>query len=286
MSEANGSEQNGSGNPNAGNAGTQGTSGNQGTQGSGYTPSPMVIPEQFKGEKSLASFKTHDDFVKSHLELSKKLGTAVWLPGEKDDPASKAEKMNKLYGALGKPASADAYVLDKYKEGALSSEHLMQIQQFAFANNMNQAQFEAAANFVNDLHAGSVEALRAQDQRDIEFMQKEWGDAVFKHRSNLAFAAIKKLGGEELGKVFAERGLGNNPKLVELFAKIGADILEGNAFDAGEAPGAMSKEEAQKKINEVMANPNDLYHRKHAGKAGHKERVEEMASWYQIVHSR
>jgi hypothetical protein len=34
-----------------------------------------------------------------------------------------------------------------------------------------------------------------------------------------------------------------------------------------------------------MANPEDLYHAKFAGKPGHKERVEEVAKLYAIAYN-
>lgn len=250
-----------------------------------YTPAPMIIPEAYKGEKSLQSFKTHDDFVKSHLELNKKLGSAVWLPGEKDDEASKADKYAKLYKALGKPDSLDGYDLSKQSDGALDAANLNQLRSWAHANNLNQAQFDAAADYLNSLYHMSQEAVRNETHAHEEQMRKEWGEPLFKQRAGLAHSAINKLGGQELAQLFAERGLGSHPKLVELFAQIGSKMLEDNAFTAGEAPGAMSKSEAQRKINEVMNNKDDIYHRKHAGKAGHRERVDEVSGWFSILHS-
>lgn len=265
----------------------QGDAGNQGTQNNTNAPvsSPMVIPEAFKGEKSLASFKTHEDFVKSHLELSRKLGDAVWLPKEKDDPASQSDKMNRIYKALGRPDTFDGYVADKFAESALDADQINQLRNWAHSNNLSQKQFEAAGDYLQSLYSSSVEAVQKETKAHEDALRKEWGETLFKQRAGLAQAAIKKLGGEELAQVLSERGLGSHPKLVELFAKIGSDMLEGNALDAGEAPGAMSKAEAQAKINEVTSNPNDLYHRKNAGKPGHKERVEEMRRWYQIAYS-
>lgn len=250
-----------------------------------YTPSPMVIPEAFKGEKSLASFKTHDDFVKSHIELTKKMGSAVWLPGEKDDPASKADKLNRIHKALGKPDTFDAYDAATLKDSALNEENINKLRNWAHSNNLTQKQFEAAGEYLKGLYSESQQAISAETKAHEEAMRKEWGDDLFKQRSGLAFSAIKKLGGEELGKLFAERGLGSHPKLVEIFAKIGSQMLEGNALDAHEVPGAMSKSEALKKIDEVRSNPDDLYHRKNAGKPGHKERVEEMRQWFQIAYA-
>lgn len=263
--------------------------GNQGTQDStstsGYTPSPMVIPEAFKGEKSLASYKTHDDFVKSHVELQKKLGNAVWLPGEKDDPASKAEKTSKLYKALGRPDSFDGYALDKFSESVMDADSLNTLRNWAHSNNLNQAQFEAAGEYLNSLYEKGQSTLAAEAKAHEEAMRKEWGDDLFKQRAGLAHSAINKLGGQELAKILTERGLGSHPKLVELFAKIGSQMLEDNALDAHEAPGAISKSEAQRKINEVLNNKDDIYHRKHASKPGHKERVDEVAGWYKIIYS-
>jgi hypothetical protein len=240
---------------------------------------PFTIPDAYKGEKSLQSYKTQEDFVKSHVELNKKLGSAVWLPGEKDDPTSKAEKMGRIYNALGKPESSDKYsfgsLLPEGADNPLNEQQLLGLQNFAHANNFNQSQFEAAAKFVLDLHTDGADSLRTQVKADEESMLKEWGPHVFKQRSNLARAAILKLGGEKLAQTFADRGLGSNPE----------QLMEDNALTNGDIGGSVSKQEALKKIAEMQANPNDLYHRKHATKAGHKERVEEVQSWFQIAYS-
>lgn len=249
------------------------------------TPAPMVIPEAYRSEKSLQTFKTHEDFVKSHLELNKKLGSAVWLPGEKDDEVAKSDKLNRIHRALGKPENFDGYNAEKLVGGSLAAEQINELRNFAFANNFNQSQFDAAADFLNNLHAHSVEQLQAQANADEEQMRKDWGDALFRSRAGLARSAIVKLGGDELSKIFADRGLGSHPKLVEIFADIGQRMLEDNALDAHEVPGAITKAEAQKKINEVLANKDDIYHRKFSNRPGHKERVEEMNGWFKIVHA-
>lgn len=272
------------GNNDASNSGSN--AGNSNNSGNVQASSPMVIPEAYRGEKSLSSFKTHEDFVKSYIESQKKMGNAVWLPGEKDDPTVKAEKMGKIYKALGRPDAADGYPLTKFEGNQdFTPEHLLQLQQWAHTNNLSQPQFEAAADYLINLHKGSFEAIEAETRADEEALKKEWGPDLYKRNSNLAHGAIRKLGGEGLAKLLSDRGLGSKKELVEIFAKVGARMLEDSSIDAGEVGGAMSKAEAQSKIDAVRANPNDLYHRKFAGKPGHKERVAEMNSWFQIVHS-
>jgi hypothetical protein len=56
----------------------------------------------------LARFKTENDLGKSYLELEKRLGASVVLPGKNAKP----EDVEAFYEKLGRPKSPDGYELD------------------------------------------------------------------------------------------------------------------------------------------------------------------------------
>lgn len=266
---------------------TSGPPGSSSANQNQVTGTPYVVPDAFKTEKSLAQYKTIEDLSKGHVELSKKLGTAVWLPGEKDDPKARAEKMGRIYTAMGKPETFDKYDTSAYSDGtALSPETLLGLQQWAHTNHLNQEQFKAAASWLTELHGAAEAAQDEKNKAHEAALIKELGPQGYKEATNLAYSAVKKLGGEGLAERLAKAGFGSDPDVVKVFSQVGRMLLEDNALPANEVPGAMTKDEAQAKINAVNANPDDLYHRKHSGKPGHKERVAEMQKWYQIVHAK
>ena len=73
-----------------------------------------TLPVDYQSEKTLEKFKTAptpEPVVKSYMDLEKKLGNAVWVPGENPKP----EEVSDFRRKLGIPESPDKYEI-KYKE--------------------------------------------------------------------------------------------------------------------------------------------------------------------------
>ena len=47
--------------------------------------------------------------LKTTIEAQKKMGSAIFLPSEKDKPEDRAKKIHDIYGKLGRPDSPDKY---------------------------------------------------------------------------------------------------------------------------------------------------------------------------------
>lgn len=106
-----------------------------------------------------------------------------------------------------------------------------------------------AAQKVVDFYLEQQKAGEANQVAQLETMQKGWeaelkadkelGGANFKQAAETAYRAIKKFGDAETEAWLEETKLGNNPKLVRMFHRIGKAMAEDSIGGAGSgAPNA------------------------------------------------
>ncbi len=174
------------------------------------------LPEDIRGAKAIQNFKDESDLAKSYLHLNKLLGDKVenWA----------AEDITKLYSKLGRPETADKYVLPpELGDGAAG------VAELAHKLGLSQAQTN---ELVNDLVTKNRDST-AKAQSESEAVSKAWVDEIkqefgtaFNERIELAKQAVNEFGGNELKTLLNETGLGSNPVIVKMFARIGKEFLQ------------------------------------------------------------
>jgi hypothetical protein len=240
-----------------------------------------VLPEELRLEPSLQSFDSVDKLAKSYVHAVRKLGVPadelVRMPKEMTP-----EHMAEIYERLGRPNSADEYVLDS------SNELTPQYKALAHEIGLNQAQAQKLHDWYNEnIGSQAQQAQQAMEQQDVEHLkqlQQEWkGD--FQKNSDLAHRAFKRFGDEAALQALNETGLGNHPSIVKMFHQIGRMLAEDGSLHSGEGMelGGMSATMAQGEINNLMNNGEfmeaylDQYHPRHA------ESVRKMKSLYEYL---
>ena len=196
----------------------------------------QTLPEDIRGEASLTSINDIPSLAKGFVSAQKMLGSRIEAPQKNWSE----QQWGEFYDRLGRPKTPADYKLAdtvKFPEGTNFDEKT-RTEVFGLFHKLGLT--ESQMNGVMDLYAkrlaGAAEASQKsrEDSRlksEAEIRQKygDQTDSVL----DIARAAIKKVGSEDFVKFLEESGLGNNPAMVEVFHKIGKEMLEDNAHGSG-----------------------------------------------------
>lgn len=264
---------------------TQGQQGNQSGAASGGAQgaaSSFTIPDAFKTEKVFDGVKSVDDVYKMALEGQKMIGKGIFLPDEKDDDKTKAEKMGKVFTKLGRPEKADQY---KYEGKTLlpdgmewNKELLAKFGETAHKHGLSQAQYNAVIEEYIGLQHAQHKDPTAASREAKEALVKEWGENGFEVRMNEAYLAAKVLG---ITDALEETGAGNNVAVLKALAKIGREYREEGVIDDSVVNNLKGGADYQDQAMKIIADKNDPYNNpKHAS---HRERVDHVNKLFQLA---
>jgi hypothetical protein len=246
-----------------------------------------------KDHPSLGVFKSEDlvevprALVKSYVGQQALIGKdKIPLPGEK----ATDDDWNIVFDRLGRPKTADEYKLPELKspEGFPVSEELTKsYRTWAHEAGLNpkqtatiyqkfmEAQFGEYSNAMANKEKGAKDAETA--------LRTEWGKA---YEQNLALAkkVFNTYGDKEITAMM-EEGLGNDPRILRIFAKIGSKMGEDGIQGKG-GSFMMTPTEASSEITKIMgaahSDPKHPYiNRDHPE---HKLYVQRMADLQALAH--
>jgi len=175
----------------------------------------------------LARFKTHNDLGKSYLELERKIGASVVLPG-KD---AKQEDWDAFYKRLGRPDSPDGYELESVitEEGVkLNDVGDVEFKKQAHELGLSKNQAETLHKWWVNAIIGQTEKLKAvvrEKKREAsEALRKEYG---LDYDKKLALVGLvnRRFGGDGW-LPYLNKGPGNDPDMLRFLIRIGEAISE------------------------------------------------------------
>jgi len=266
------------------------TPANDGNRNAEVTDWRAGLDESLRGEKVFETIKGKDWneagplLAKGYLEGQRYAGQSIKLPGKDAKPEEIAAVRDKLvkHGLIeGPPESPDKYEITG--DDVVPAEAAKGFALEAHKLGLTQKQMAGVLDYYKrTLGEGQAELAQSRKQVEDE-LQKEWGPAGFKKNVTLARRAVLEVGGKELLEKLETTGLGNDPVLVKMFARVGALLAEEGSI-AGDVPGVPGAEDAKAEIARIQNDPNDLYHGRHAGKPGHDERVKYVRNLYKIAY--
>ena len=117
-----------------------------------------LIPDEYKGEKSLSNFKDMNDFVKSYLSAQKIVGAdKIPVPNK----FATEDDWKAVFTKLGAPETPEDYKY-KFKEGEVDQELLSSFNQQAHKLGLLPSQAESLIKFYNDMNEGS--SIQAEEK--------------------------------------------------------------------------------------------------------------------------
>lgn len=240
---------------------------------------------EIKNHPSIQKFDNAESLGKSYVELERKIGAkGVIIPAH----GAGAEEVSSFHKALGRPDVSDGYQFqipeNMHKAVVSTAETQKDFKDVAFKHGLSADQAKGLHSWylskLSDAHTQQEASEKTARDEASTALRSKWGTM---NDTNMALAqkVIAKFGGEK-AQEFLDKGLGNDPAMIEFFATIGGKLSEDVLGPGGNSRfGAMNATEAQAKINETLANPNHPY--QDSNSPLHAESVKEMTSLYQIV---
>ncbi len=239
------------------------------------------IAEDLRADPSLTKFSTLDDLAKSYKHLERSFGSnKISIPSEH----ATEDDWKQVYRKLGQPEKLEDYKIKAPKDSSLDEDFVKQFSENAFKAGVLPKQAEQLLGWYHQAVQADVEkqkqTVEHQGQQVVQELKKEWGMA-FNEKIMRAQSAVKEFGGDELVTFLNETGLGNNPVLVKLFAKLGDLTKEDNVPGRERAQGAMTPSEAMEKARNIMADKehpfNIVNHPNHEKALAEMQRIYELA---------
>jgi len=204
------------------------------------------------------------------------------LPAENDPKA--AEKMDRVYKALGRPESADKYDLDIPNDLPVDADFLEQAKIVAHKAGLNNAQLKVLSDLEVARGKEALAALNTQKENVRSFLQKTWGNA-FEEKTACFKGVLAKYAEkypeavDELKNGYA----GNNPVVVMMAAELGGIYAERGTIGIGRGTGSgRTPEQAMSQISDIMGNKGHAYH--DLNNPAHDSAVQQVNALYSDVY--
>lgn len=243
--------------PNAGQGSAPGGGGNQ-------TPDWRTsLPDDLRSEKVFESIKGKDwseagpVLAKNYVNAQRLVGAdKLVLPTDKSTP----EEIAAFRTKLGVPAKFEDYAV-KLPEGmpetAIDKTRVDAWRKEMHEAGIPKAQAERIMSKYIAEEFGSTQARAQAHAKQLETneltIKQEFG-TKFDEKVNFARLAVKEFGSEGLSELLESTGLGSNPEVVRLFAKIGEKLADDTARGTGAKFTATSKEGAQAALTDFNRN--------------------------------
>jgi hypothetical protein len=244
------------------------------------------LSEEVREHPSLQNIKTPEDLAKSWINAQKFIGREkIPLPPEN----ATEEDWNVVYDALGRPKNFEDYTLPQDIEfpeeikHTISEEKLTEFKQQAHKLGLLPQQVEGLYRwYMNDLNSqySNFAKFREQQIQDAEAtLRKEWGQS-YPEKLALANKVFEAIADEETFKLF-DSGLGNDPRIIRAFTKIGEMISEDKLLGK---PKHLTKtpQEARQEITRIKSDPkHPLNNEDHPE---HQAALEYMNTLYKLAY--
>ena len=241
-----------------------------------------LIPEEYRGEKSLSNFKDMNDFVKSYLSAQKIVGAdKIPVPNK----FATEEDWKAVFNKLGAPEKPEDYKYN-FKEGEVDQELLSTFNQQAHKLGLLPQQAESLIKFYNDLNQGSsiqAEERAAQTRLHTENeLKKEFGPQYVKRLDQAKRLASSTLGNDFLENTLLADGsrLGDNLNVVKAFSDL-AEKLSEDEVVKGDSSSYMTANEIEKEIASLTEEGSPYWTKTHPN---HQKAVQEVLKLRELLN--
>lgn len=216
-----------------------------------------ALPDDLRNHPGLQDFKDVPGLAKSYLDTQSYIGKdKIIIPGDDD-----AQGWNEVYNKLGRPEKADDYeysVPDELKGLPVDEDAIKNAREKFYELGLSKKQadgiFELYNKGVITKMQGATDELNKARTISEETLKTKWG-AAYEQNLNIAKNAITELGDPNLVQTLNETGLGNDPRVAEMFYNIGMKILEDTSKGGNGGNSFISTpEQAKNKIAQLHAD--------------------------------
>lgn len=179
---------------------------------------PTEYREKLKG------YPTYKDFLKDATELLDRKESLVTVPGED----ASDEQWDQFFSSVGRPSDPEGYGIDG--DDALVSEFRSVAHKSGLSVTQAKSLLEWYQGALEKQGATIQENLKAETEKVQAQLKEEWAGDYDKNMESLTRFG-KKYGSEEIRTVLSDPAIGNNPVLIKLLARAGADLVSERLVD-------------------------------------------------------
>lgn len=243
------------------------------------------LPDDLKGHSALEGINDIPGLAKQYVHAQSMIGgDRVVKPGENATP----EQMNEYYNALGRPVEANGYEL-KTPEGIdakLGEDFAALAHKHGLSKTQAIGLFEDYTNGLQEGQVAHQATIAEKQEAGLAKMKEMWGAEA---DENLAIAkrALKIYGDEdgEFLNFLNESDLGNDPRMLQMFHKIGLQSAEDVAKSSGAlSMGTKSAEDASAEISRMNMDPEVLAVMADSKHPQHSFMEAKLAKLYEVAY--
>ena len=244
------------------------------------------ISEAYRNDPNIEKFTEIDALAKSYINATKMIGQdKVVIPTNN----STEEHWDEVYAKLGRPESADKYILDAKSEVVNFDESA--IKSFAEQSHklgLNNKQAQGILEFYKNNMEGTAQQAKidtetAQAQAEQQLRQ-EWG-RDFEGKVKQAGALAKANINPEVLDMTLSNGtrLGDHPEIIKGFAKI-AGMMQEDKIVATESENAQSVSNIEEEISSIINDRQGPYWNK--GHPDHDKMVQQVYTLREMLNAK
>ena len=241
-----------------------------------------LIPEEYRGEKSLSNFKDMNDFVKSYLSAQKIVGAdKIPVPNK----FATEDDWKAVFTKLGAPEKPEDYKYS-FKEGELDKDLVASFNVEAHRLGLLPQQAESLIKYYNDFAEGNAvqtEEKAAQTRIHTENeLKKEFGPQYVKRLDQAKRLASSTLGNDFLENTLLADGsrLGDNLNVVKAFSDL-AEKLSEDEVVKGDSSSYMTANEIEKEITSLTEEGSPYWIKTHPN---HQKAVQEVFKLRELLN--
>jgi len=241
-----------------------------------------LIPEEYRGEKSLSNFKDMNDFVKSYLSAQKIVGAdKIPVPNK----FATEDDWKAVFTKLGAPEKPEDYKYS-FKEGELDKDLVASFNVEAHRLGLLPQQAESLIKYYNDFAEGNAiqnEEKAAETRLHTENeLKREFGPQYAKRLDQAKRLASSTLGNDFLENTLLADGsrLGDNLNVVKAFSNL-AEKLSEDEVVKGDSSSYMTANEIEKEINSLTEEGSPYWIKTHPN---HQKAVQEVFKLRELLN--
>ena len=244
-----------------------------------------AISEEFRNDPNIEKFTEIDALAKSYINATHMIGKdKVAVPNQN----STEEQWNEVFDKLGRPASADKYILDfKSDVVPLNEGDIKQFADNAHKLGLSNKQAQGVLEFYKNNMEGQAQQSKvntetSQVQAEQE-LRKEWGrefEANVKRAGALAKANLNT----EILDLELKNGMrvGDHPELIKGFAKI-ASMMSEDKIVSPESDSTNKSADIESQISSITNNRQGPYWNKNH--PDHDKSVQQVYTLREMLNS-
>tara|TARA_R100000951_G_scaffold116773_2_gene130671 strand:+ start:11631 stop:12437 length:807 start_codon:yes stop_codon:yes gene_type:complete len=236
------------------------------------------LSEDLRNDPSLADFKDVNGLAKSYVHAQRMVGAdKIALPTDNSTP----DDWNEFYNRLGRP---EKYEITKPElaeglsyDAPMEESMLKLMHESGLTNAQANKLYNGYMDHVQNGHGDLMKGQSMQQQEWRDQLKRDFGMAYDKE-IDVAKRAAVEFGGDEFLGWLDESGMGDNPMMVKMMAKIGKQMMEAGLEPTGESSsfGVMTPDAARQEIARLQRDPNFMQQYSDSEVDGHQVAIEKM----------